>query len=194
MKALVFGSRTLRSPVAVRMVLHGLKAINAGHGGLTVVCGVDPDRPRGVDGHVWDHRVEVDWLQVRPYPAEWKVHAEGWCPGPRCAHRLHRKRWWCVAAGPRRNQRMIDEEHLEVEPIDLGVGIVDKPIKASRGSFDMRSRLWKARIPVVLMHVPPPISDSRVKDWVEPPVVGPNWGQAPAWSRELIPGVVPTEP
>jgi hypothetical protein len=97
---------------------------------------------------------------VRTDPAEWDVHAEGWCPGERCLNNKARGGRWpdrkghCMVAGPRRNQQMIDVEHTEAEPIDLAVGFIDRPLKTSRGSSDMRKRLVTAEIAVSVLWSP----------------------------------------
>jgi hypothetical protein len=65
-------------------------------------------------------------FEVRPYPADWKTH-------PR-------------AAGPIRNQQMLDEEHRFEEPIDLCLAFHDR-IESSRGTADMLRRVKKAGIP-----------------------------------------------
>lgn len=91
------GSRTWEDRFAVWSVLDGLLARSEG---LVVVHGANP---RGGDS------LAKEWAESRgveadPYPARWQEHADGWCPGEWC-----RQRSYCVAAGPRRNQQMLDE-------------------------------------------------------------------------------------
>lgn len=65
-------------------------------------------------------------FEARPYPADWARY-------PR-------------AAGPIRNQQMLDEEHTEEAPIDLCLAF-HNDIERSRGTADMLRRVVKARIP-----------------------------------------------
>lgn len=66
---------------------------------------------------------------VRSYPADWRRY-------PR-------------AAGPIRNQQMIDEEHLLEEPIDVCLAF-HNDIRNSRGTADMVRRATKASVPVII--------------------------------------------
>ena len=54
------------------------------------------------------------------------------------------------AAGPIRNQQMIDDEHTTEEPIDMCVAFHDR-IKTSRGTKDMVRRALRAKIPTILV-------------------------------------------
>jgi hypothetical protein len=65
-------------------------------------------------------------FEVRSYPADWKKY-------PR-------------AAGPIRNQQMIDVENKPEEPIDLCLGF-HNDIEKSRGTADMLRRVQHANIP-----------------------------------------------
>lgn len=65
-------------------------------------------------------------FEVRAYPADWARY-------PR-------------AAGPIRNQQMLDEEHKPEEPIDLCLAFHNN-IQESRGTADMIKRVDKAGIP-----------------------------------------------
>jgi hypothetical protein len=65
-------------------------------------------------------------FEVRSYPADWRRY-------PR-------------AAGPIRNQQMIDEEHKPGEPIDLCLAF-HNDIQNSKGTADMLDRVVKAGIP-----------------------------------------------
>lgn len=64
-------------------------------------------------------------FQVRPYPADWTRYSH--------------------AAGPIRNQLMLDEEHKEDEPIDLCLAFHNN-IATSKGTKDMMTRAQKAGI------------------------------------------------
>lgn len=183
MKILAFGSRTFSDEVMVKATITGLWHTRPGTEGFTVVVGHDPtvdDRSIKYGADLLAYRVAqtLEWCQVRTYPAEWKVHAEGWCPGQRCFTRLtkhagrhaHRDPY-CMVAGPRRNQQMIDAEHTDEDPIDLAVGFIDKPLKTSRGSSDMRNRLVTAEIAVSVLWSP----NRRPIESFRPP--GFAWGE-----------------
>lgn len=62
-------------------------------------------------------------FEVRPYPADWARLGLG--------------------AGPVRNQKMLDKEHLPEEPLDLALCFHEDP-NLGKGSADMRDRLVKA--------------------------------------------------
>ena len=70
---------------------------------------------------------------VRGYPADWDRFPK--------------------AAGPIRNQQMVDVEHRPVEPIDLCLAF-HNDIKNSRGTRDMIRRARKAKIEVRLNSSP----------------------------------------
>lgn len=156
MKVIGFGSRRYLDARLVRSVLLGLHATRHGTESFVVVVGVDPERPKGADGLIWAVRNEIPWAQFRPYPAEWKVHHPDWCPGDACRKRAPKNQTWdyCMVAGPRRNQQMLDAEHTETEPIDFGIGFVDKTLRSSRGSYDMTKRLGTAEIPFSVLWTP----------------------------------------
>jgi hypothetical protein len=186
-KVLAFGSRGLRDERLVRAVIHGLSHTRPGGEGFHLIAGA----AAGADELAAKVARELDWAQVREYPAQWREHAEGWCPGQVCTGRSPRVSWWCMVAGPRRNQQMIDEEHTADAPIDLGVGFIDKPLKRSKGSADMHRRLMAARIPTMVVWCPPVITDDRAEHAQEPiPKMG-AYEQAPLLRFELPPGVVP---
>lgn len=69
---------------------------------------------------------EATGFVVRDYPADWTKHRK--------------------AAGPIRNQWMLNEEHKVEEPIDLCLAFHNN-IKDSRGTVDMLDRVAKAGIP-----------------------------------------------
>ena len=70
---------------------------------------------------------------VRPYPADWVKF-------PR-------------AAGPIRNQQMLDEEHRDDEPIDQCIAFHNN-MAASKGTKDMVKRAEKANIRVFFVRSP----------------------------------------
>ena len=65
-------------------------------------------------------------LDERRYPANWDKYG--------------------LAAGPKRNQQMLDEEHKTNEPIDL---VLAFPVEGSIGTYDMMERAKKAGIKVI---------------------------------------------
>jgi YspA, cpYpsA-related SLOG family len=91
-------------------------------------------------------------FDVRPYPADWVKHKR--------------------AAGPIRNQQMLDVENKPEEPIDLCLAFHNNIID-SRGTADMLDRVIKAGVPWKLCtssdganssppeggHQPPPAAD-----------------------------------
>lgn len=83
------------------------------------------------------------YVMHEPYPAEWTVHDERWCPGASCSRRGRR---WCSGAGPRRNQQMLDEG----KPDEVWA-FVDKPLTASPGTNDMVTRARLLRLPVTVV-------------------------------------------
>lgn len=72
-------------------------------------------------------------LSTRAYPADWNGFGQ------------NRK-----AAGVVRNQKMLDCEHTEAEPIDICIAFHDN-IAASRGTRDMLNRVIKANVPALLV-------------------------------------------
>ena len=66
----------------------------------------------------------------RAYPAKWDVHGK--------------------AAGPIRNQEMLDKEHTHDHPIELCLAF---PLAQSRGTYDMMRRAHKAGIQVIVYRV-----------------------------------------
>jgi len=66
-------------------------------------------------------------LDERRYPANWDLNKK--------------------AAGPIRNQQMLDLEHTLEEPIDL---VLAFPVEGSIGTYDMMRRAEKAGIKVII--------------------------------------------
>lgn len=171
MKVLVFGSRTMRDRAPIEAAITGLYHTRPGTEGFTIIHG----GARGADSIAGEVAKDLarqwEWVQTRAYAADWRTHHPDWCPGAKCRGRGPTQITWdrCIAAGPRRNQEMLDKEHTEDEPVTLGLGFVDKKLSSSRGSDDMASRLRKARVPVWVLWVPRTISDDRVQSWPEPP-------------------------
>lgn len=150
MKVLVFGSRSITDPQPIRAILTDLHHNRRGGEGFTLVHGA----AQGADTIAADICRTLEWSQIRAYPADWETHAEDWCPGERCTERRGRRGGkTCMVAGPRRNQEMINAE-MAPEPIDLAVGFIDKPLRKSRGSYDMFKRARTAEIAVWLLWIP----------------------------------------
>ena len=117
MKILVCGSRVWTNRAAIERELRKLGS------GLVVVHGA---HWQGADAMV-DVVVHDLGLQVRRYPANWKKFGR--------------------AAGPKRNQEMIDKEHLPAEPIDVCLAFAEN-FSAAHGTSDMRRRAITAGIRV----------------------------------------------
>ena len=123
-RVLVCGSRDWTDPEPIRAFLAGLPA------DAVVVHGAAPGADR-IAGQLAAER----GLAVEPVPAEWQVHAPGWC---RCRKPLPR---YCKAAGSRRNQEMLDRG------VDRAGAF---PLPSSRGTWDMVNRLRAAKVPVYI--------------------------------------------
>lgn len=118
MRVLVCGSRTFTDESIVTRVLHGFWDST-----LTVIEG----GAKGADA------LAAFWAQTRPdgvgheqYPADWATHGK--------------------AAGPRRNQLMLDEG----KP-DIVLAFVDKPLVESKGTADMVRRARMAGVTTYVM-------------------------------------------
>lgn len=122
MRVLVCGSRTFDDGGVVASVLYGLVAK---HGPITVIEGGAP----GADTHAgaW---AELRGAQHEHYPADWDRHGK--------------------AAGPIRNQQMLDEG----KP-DVVWAFVDKPLVDSRGTHDMVQRAKRAGLPTYVVEATP---------------------------------------
>jgi hypothetical protein len=129
-RVIVCGSRTFSDPKPVDTMLYGLwrpliadiGRASKRDGVMTVVEG----GAKGADALAafWAQSHEgVCWIQVT---ANWSRDGK--------------------AAGPIRNQRMLDDG----EP-DLVLAFVDKPLEESRGTADMVRRARQARVPVYVV-------------------------------------------
>ena len=90
--------------------------------GASVV--VHGDYEHGAD-RLADTVAKAMGLEVHPYPADWRRY------GP--------------SAGPRRNQQMLDSEHVAGDPIRL---VLAFPTRRSRGTWDMCDRADRVGIEV----------------------------------------------
>ncbi len=122
MRILVCGSRTYPIDFLLPTILDAYRA-QAGY--LVVIDG----GARGADAHAHDWAVRREVRSDR-YRADWDTHGK--------------------AAGPIRNQQMLDEG----EP-DLVLAFVDKPLAESKGTADMVRRARKAGVPVYVIEAMP---------------------------------------
>lgn len=86
----------------LELISHELEVITSQHPGFSVILeggAKGADRIAGQWAAKARHR-GIGWLRIN---AEWKIHDPEWCGGEWCARHQH-----CVAAGPRRNQQMLD--------------------------------------------------------------------------------------
>lgn len=117
-------------------------------GGMLVIEGKNPNGADMIAGF-WASQARsrgVGWISM---PAEWKHHAEGWCPGAWCALKSY-----CIAAGGRRNQAMLDRALLE--PHQFVVAFKDDfdRRKRSGGTEDMCARAEAAGVRGVVIRHP----------------------------------------
>lgn len=124
MRVLVCGSRTWSNSTPIDVVLEGyLHAARAWNETLTIIEG----GAQGADDRAASYaRLEVVDTEHEQYPADWAKHGK--------------------AAGPIRNQQMLDEG----KP-DVVWAFVDKPLSESRGTADMVRRAKAARIPTYIV-------------------------------------------
>jgi hypothetical protein len=118
MKVLVTGSRKFHDRDLVRDALAATELDILVHG-----------KARGADfcAHIAcvDFGMSEEARTIRCYPADWEAHG--------------------MAAGPKRNQLMIDQEHfIPGEPIDLFLAF---PLPDSKGTWDMVKRCFVHAIP-----------------------------------------------
>lgn len=139
-RVLVCGSRDWEEWQVVHAVLDGLwqtwSVTHActGGGSFTVIHGgqsavIDGKRV-GADyaAETWTSSPmhDPDTVTVLPFPAHWETYGR--------------------AAGPIRNQRMLDEGRPEVV-----WAFVTKPLPESRGTYDMVQQAWKAGVPTYVV-------------------------------------------
>lgn len=117
MKILVCGSRSWSNLAVMRQTL--CKAAE-GHHSITIINGA----ARGAD-RMSSELAELFLWHSAEFPAQWDKYGK--------------------AAGPKRNQKMLEE----AEP-DLVLAFVDKPISKSRGTYDMVSRALAAGVTVIV--------------------------------------------
>jgi hypothetical protein len=118
MKILVCGSRHWDDIETIARVLEGLPK-----SGVTIIHGA----ARGADMIAGEVAKQFGW-NVREYPAQWDKHGK--------------------AAGPLRNQLMLDRENLRDNPIELCIAFHDELHKQEGGTYDMVRRSAALGIPV----------------------------------------------
>lgn len=151
MRILVCGSRSFDKPDLIWDMLNGIEArwlkANADRrwndmsDPLLLIEGGAKGADKIASMWITQKRIPVanrDHYLHASYPAEWEEHSDGWCPGGWCSQRNY-----CVGAGPRRNQQM-----LEVGRPDRVLAFFDKPYKESRGTRDMCERAEAAGVRV----------------------------------------------
>lgn len=104
MKILITGSRNYKNHEQIRSAL-----LDLNDEGLIIVHG---DCATGADA-LADHFGKLYKFVVRRYPADWSKDGK--------------------AAGPRRNERMFEKEHLPDEPIDFVLAF-SEDLESSRGT------------------------------------------------------------
>lgn len=98
----------------------------------------------------WAKKNKAAGVGHEPVPAEWRVHAQGWCPGVWCIEGKDH----CIGAGFRRNQVMVDRA------LELGVEQYVLAFKdhfgrgPSGGTEDLVRRAGAVGIPGVKVHHP----------------------------------------
>lgn len=141
--------------------------------GFTIIHG---NCPKGADKHAkwWaessplhnDDEFPEDRNDVKTYPdkppfehiampAEWDVHHPDWCSGE-CSG-AYKERPHCSVAGLRRNQEMLNvlrNSRNESEEL-MVIAFTDKPLKESRGTYDMVERAELAGVPTLKCHLNP---------------------------------------
>lgn len=116
MRVLVCGSRTFEDDQIVTTVLEGFYSEQM----MTVV--IDGACPTGAD----EFASRFTGVAHERYPADWETHGK--------------------AAGPIRNQQMLDASKPEVV-----LAFVDKPLGESRGTADMVRRAKEAGVPTYVI-------------------------------------------
>ena len=121
MKALICGSRSWGKPGLVDILVLGLKAV--WRDDLTIIHGGADGADMAAHMAACRHHIRFD-----RYPADWKQHGK--------------------AAGPIRNQQMLDEGRPDV------VFAFTNELASSRGTADMVRRAKAAGVPVYVIGAP----------------------------------------
>lgn len=134
-RVLICGSRDWKDGGPIQAILRQYHAA----GPTVLIHGA----ARGADSQA-DYHARRLGIEVFPFPAKWQEHEDGWCPGDWCRYG---SRGYCVAAGFRRNQQMID-----VGRPGVCWGFVNKPLEDSKGTKDMLDRAATAVVPTYVVH------------------------------------------
>lgn len=107
----------------------------------------------------WIHRLPIEWQLRRLAPGDIVVHGHHWEGADAITDtiavelglvvRRYQANWkkFGRVAGPKRNQEMIDKEHLPKEPIEVCLAFAEN-FAAAHGTSDMRRRAMVAGIRV----------------------------------------------
>lgn len=157
-RVLIFGSRDLETgpPSPVWTILSGLAFPAIPDAPMEVVEG---GCPTGADAaaRAWlgnSPDADPEAISHRGFAADWHGPCGPHCPPGHRKRRGPEDRDYCPAAGVIRNQVMV-EYLMEHGPPYQAWGVVTKPLRESRGSFDMATRLWRAGLPFQLVQVMP---------------------------------------
>lgn len=123
MRVLVCGSRTWDHPHIIEAFVVGLNTLTWWESGEFVLIHGDA---KGADQAAAATVENESIATIEAYPADWDTHGK--------------------AAGPIRNQQMLDEG----KP-DLVLAFVDKPLADSRGTADMVRRAKQAGVPTYVI-------------------------------------------
>lgn len=128
LRVLICGSRTWQDGGPIQAIVRQYAMLGP--------CIIIHGAAKGADSQA-DKHARSAGLEVEDYPAKWQEHHPDWCPGAWCQARSY-----CVAAGPRRNQQMID-----VGRPDVVWAFLDKPRAESKGTADMLDRASTHGVP-----------------------------------------------
>lgn len=151
-------NRTLVSDALTPHVQRGSRLFH-GANGINVAAAVryDPWPPQSADAIVdaiWRTWTRCPVRAAEPYPAQWHAPCD-----PRRCRADHRKvlrgRSMCPAAGPYRNQQMIDAA-AAAAAAGWQVRVLAFPVGASHGTHDCMRRARAAGLDVITVSVPDP--------------------------------------
>lgn len=134
-RVLICGSRDWRDGGPIQAILRQYQAAGP--------CVVIHGAAKGADS-LADYHARRLGIEVFPFPAKWHEHDNDWCPGDWC--RLS-GRGYCVAAGPRRNQQMLDEGVPHV----VWAFASTELIVGKGGTSDMVERSKNVHIPTYIL-------------------------------------------
>lgn len=160
LRVLICGSRDWTDDRPILTILDGLLFLhNCGFGTVTLEpLAIIEGGAKGADeiaaawAETWKEREPYEFgvprLTHEQYPADWYTHDyEGKTPVP-CRHRRLAAGVPCLAAGLRRNQKMMDEAKPSV-----AFAFVTRPLPESRGTADMVRRLKVGGVTTYVMQL-----------------------------------------